>query len=54
MYLKHIKFTLAVVLYTLILPLAYGCAKLTNRYEPMSFSDLKDVYVSLRDDIYFK
>lgn len=53
MYLKHIKFTLAVVFYTLILPLAYGYAKLTNRYEPMSFSDLKDTYVSLRDDIYF-
>lgn len=54
MYLKHIKFTLAVLLYTLILPLAYGVAKSTNSYEPMSFSDLKGAYLEIRDDIYFK
>lgn len=53
MHVKHLKFTLAVVLYTLILPLAYGTTKLTNRYEPMSFSEIKGAYLEIRDDIYF-
>ena len=54
MWIKHIKFTLAVVFYILILPLAYGTAKLTNRYEPMSFSEIKGACLEIRDDIYFK
>lgn len=53
MWIKHIKFTLAVVLHTLILPLVYCLGKLNGRHPPMSFSDLKAAYVSLRDDIYF-
>lgn len=54
MWVNHLKFTVAVVLYTLILPLAYGVGKLTNRYEPMSLNDLKEAYISLRDDVYYK
>lgn len=54
MWINHLKFTVAVVLYTLLLPLAYSLAKITDRYEPMSFDDIKDAYLSLRDDIYYK
>jgi hypothetical protein len=54
MWWLHIKFTLAVVLFTVVLVLMYPLAKITKRYNPVTFKELKDSYVSLRDDVYFR
>lgn len=53
MWWLHIKFTLAVVLLTLMLVLMFALAKTTKR-EVLSFDELKDSYASLKDDIYFR
>lgn len=54
MWWLHIKFTLAVVLLTLLLVLRFPLAKITKRYSPVSIDELKEVYSGLRDDIYFR
>jgi len=54
MWWLHIKFTLAVLLLTLILVLMYPLAKITKRYNPASFDELKEAYSGLRNDVYFR
>lgn len=53
MWIKHLKFTLAVVLYTLILPQVYCLGKLNGRHQSVPFSEIKSAYLEIRDDIYF-
>jgi hypothetical protein len=53
MYLKHLKFTLAVILLTIAIPTSYLLAKLIGRPPPISFSEIKGAYLEIRDDIYF-
>jgi hypothetical protein len=54
MWWLHTKFTIAVVLITLVLVLTLPLSKITKRYNPVTFKELKDSYASLRDDVYFR
>lgn len=55
MWWLHIKFTLAVVLFTIIVVAMYPLAFLTDRKSSIyTIKEIKDDFASLRDDIYFR
>lgn len=53
MYLNHLKFTVAVVLLTLVIPLLYCLALITNT-NPPTYAEIKNSFVGAKDDIYYK
>ncbi len=55
MWWLHIKFTLAVVLFIIVLLAMYPLAYLADRKSSTPTSrEIKDGFASLRDDIYFR
>jgi hypothetical protein len=55
MWWLHIKFTLAVVLFTVVLVAMYPLALLADRKSSIpTVKEIRDGYVSLRDDVYFR
>jgi hypothetical protein len=55
MWWLHIKFTLAAVLFTIILLAMYPLAYLADRKSSIyTIKEIKDGFASLRDDVYFR
>lgn len=53
MWIKHIKFTLAVLLLILVIPLLY-CLALVTKTSPPTYEQVKNSFIGAKEDIYFK
>jgi hypothetical protein len=53
MWWNHIKFGIAVVLLTIVIPLLYCLALVTKEFPP-TYEEVKNSFTGAKEDIYFK